>query len=132
LNQEDTMTLQMLIPTLLGRARTRLAPTTASPRAARMPTAAPASPQYRLVVLALATSADAIDAKVRHALGSHQLTPESATRIRRSGGYLLELDYVLRCERSRRAALVHLVSTLGDTDGVHAIRWETAPITRTP
>lgn len=120
------MTLQMLIPTLLGRARTRLAPAPA-PRADRTP----AAPQYRLVVLALAANANAIDAKVRHVLSAHQLTPESATRIRRSGGYLLELDYVLRCERSRRAALVHLVSTLGDTDGVHAIRWETAPITRT-
>ncbi|MBN4665723.1 hypothetical protein HUS70_18890 [Pandoraea nosoerga] len=125
------MTLQMLIPTLFGRTRSRLAPATAAPRAAKAPAAAPASPQYRLVVLALAANAEAIDAKVRQALSAHELSPESATRIRRSGGYLLELDYVLRCERSRRAALVHLVSALGDTDGVHAIRWETAPIMRT-
>ena len=121
------MTLQMLIPTLFDRARARLTPASATsiPVTASAGTLAP--PQYRLVVLTLASKADAIDAKVRHALRSQQLAPESATRVDRSGGYLLELDYVLRCERSRRAALVHLVSTLGDTPGVRAIRWETAP-----
>ncbi|MCI3206857.1 MULTISPECIES: hypothetical protein [Pandoraea] len=124
------MTLQMLIPSLLDRARARLAPNAA----ASTPTVAqasdahlPHSPQYRLVVLTLTSKADAIDATVRDALRTQRIAPEMATRTDRSGGYLLELDYVLRCERNRRAALVHLVSTLGDTAGVRAIRWETAP-----
>lgn len=120
------MTLQMLIPTLLDRARARLAPPCATPSAATRP-ASNASPQYRLVVLALATKAHAIDAQVRHALRAERLPPGHASRTERSGGYLLELEYVLRCERSRRAALVHLVSRLGDTPGVRAVRWETAP-----
>lgn len=112
------MTLQMLIPTLFGRqrARTSAAPATVT-----------TSPQYRLVVLTLASKASAIDVKVRTALQSQQLKLETAARTQRSGGYLLELDYVLRCERGQRAALVHLVSSLGDTPGVRAIRWETAP-----
>ncbi|VVE21799.1 hypothetical protein PIN31009_03169 [Pandoraea iniqua] len=112
------MTLQMLIPTLFGRHRARTPAT---------PVTATTSPQYRLVVLTLASKASAIDVKVRTALQTHQLKLETAARADRSGGYLLELDYVLRCERSQRAALVHLVSTLGDTPGVRAIRWETAP-----
>ncbi|WP_353189645.1 hypothetical protein [Pandoraea pnomenusa] len=116
------MTLQMLIPTLLDRARARLAPTSSATGQANT-----SSPQYRLVVLALASKAHAIDAQVRHALRAERLAPEAANRTERSGGYLMELDYVLRCERSRRAALVHLVSRLGDTAGVRAVRWETAP-----
>lgn len=116
------MTLQMLIPTLLDRARARLAPTPATTGPASA-----ASPQYRLVVLALTSKAQAIDAQVRHKLRSERLTPGHTSRTERSGGYLLELEYVLRCERSRRAALVRLVSMLGDTPGVRAVRWETAP-----
>ncbi|UVA77687.1 hypothetical protein [Pandoraea commovens] len=123
------MTLQMLIPSLFDRARTRLAPASATSNVTPTPhtTASHSSPQYRLVVLTLASRADTIDATVRNALRSQRISPETATRIDRSGGYLLELDYVLRCDRSGRAALVHLVSTLGDTAGVRAIRWETAP-----
>lgn len=136
------MTLQLLIPSLFDRARARLstkpAPTSnfaASNRtagqAAATQTAQP-TPQYRLVVLTLASKADAIDAAVCNALRTQRISPETATRTNRSGGYLLELDYVLRCDRGRRAALVHLVSTLGDTAGVRAIRWETAtqPVSR--
>ena len=82
---------------------------------------------YDLVVLALTSKAQAIDAQVRHKLRSERLTPGHTSRTERSGGYLLELEYVLRCERSRRAALVRLVSMLGDTPGVRAVRWETAP-----
>ncbi len=121
------MTLHMLIPTLFDRARARLTLASSALNPVTSSAGALASPHYRLVVLTLTSKADAIDAKVRHALRSQRLMPESAARLERSGGYLLELDYVLRCERSRRAALVHLVSTLGDTPGVRAIRWETAP-----
>ncbi|QHE92956.1 hypothetical protein PI93_013180 [Pandoraea fibrosis] len=121
------MTLHMLIPTLFDRARARLTPASSASNPMLSPADGLTSPQYRLVVLTLASKADAIDAKVRYALRSQKLMPETASRLERSGGYLLELDYVLRCERSRRAALVHLVSTLGDTPGVRAIRWETAP-----
>ncbi|VVE26170.1 hypothetical protein PHO31112_03389 [Pandoraea horticolens] len=121
------MTLHMLIPTLFDLARARLTPASSASNSLVTPADRLASPQYRLVVLTLASKADAIDAKVRHALRAQKITPETASRLERSGGYLLELDYVLRCERSRRAALVHLVSTLGDTPGVRAIRWETAP-----
>lgn len=125
------MTLQMLIPSLFDRARARLAPNAAAPNLATPQTAGSqatqSSPQYRLVVLTLASKANVIDATVRNALRTQRISPEMATRTGRSGGYLLELDYVVRCERSRRAALVHLVSTLGDTAGVRAIRWETAP-----
>ncbi|VVD77137.1 hypothetical protein PAQ31011_00935 [Pandoraea aquatica] len=123
------MTLQMLIPSLFDRARTRLAPASATSNATPAPhaTTSHPSPQYRLVVLTLASRADTIDATVRNALRAQRISPEVATRVDRSGGYLLELDYVLRCDRSGRAALVHLVSTLGDTAGVRAIRWETAP-----
>ncbi|BET10429.1 hypothetical protein [Pandoraea sputorum] len=123
------MTLQMLIPSLFDRARTRLALASATSNVtptSHITTSHPL-PQYRLVVLTLASRADTIDATVRDALRSQRISPETATRIDRSGGYLLELDYVLRCDRSGRAALVHLVSTLGDTPGVRAIRWETAP-----
>ncbi|WP_157123202.1 hypothetical protein [Pandoraea vervacti] len=131
------MTLQMLIPSLFDRARARLStkptPTStfATPNRTTAQTAQ-ASPQYRLVVLTLASKADAIDAVVSNALRTQRISPETATRTNRSGGYLLELDYVLRCDRGRRAALVHLVSTLGDTAGVRAIRWETAthPVSR--
>ncbi|VVD69391.1 hypothetical protein [Pandoraea anhela] len=124
------MTLQMLIPSLFDRARARLAPNAAASNPATSAAGdsrSAHSPQYRLVVLTLASRADTIDATVRDALRNQRISPEMATRTDRSGGYLLELDYVLRCDRSRRAALVHLVSTLGDTAGVRAIRWETAP-----
>ena len=128
------MTLNMLIPSLLDRARARLAPNSvaskhASPQTgmASAASAAHSSPQYRLVVLTLASKASVIDATIRNALRTQRISPETATRTDRSGGYLLELDYVLRCDRSRRATLVHLVSTLGETAGVRAIRWETAP-----
>ncbi|EON13513.1 hypothetical protein [Pandoraea sp. SD6-2] len=121
------MTLHMLIPTLFDRARARLTPASSASNALVTKANGLASPQYRLVVLTLASKADTVDAKVRHALRAQKITPETTSRLERSGGYLLELDYVLRCERSRRAALVHLVSTLGDTPGVRAIRWETAP-----
>ncbi|MFJ2993573.1 hypothetical protein [Pandoraea sp. NPDC087047] len=122
------MTLQMLIPSLFDRARARLAPASAASNTVSPPAESTlASPQYRLVVLTLASKANVIDATVRNALRTQRISPETATRTDRSGGYLLELDYVLRCDRSRRAALVHLVSTLGDTAGVRAIRWETAP-----
>ena len=122
------MTLQMFIPSLLDRARARLAPASnASNTVTPQTDSALASPQYRLVVLTLASKANVIDATIRNALRTQRITPETANRTGRSGGYLLELDYVLRCDRSRRAALVHLVSTLGDTAGVRAIRWETAP-----
>ncbi|VVE00215.1 hypothetical protein [Pandoraea terrigena] len=121
------MTLQLLIPTLIGRARARLSPASTASNRVSTSAGARVAPKYRLVVLTLASRAHAIDTQVRHVLRSHRLTPEAASRSERSGGYLLELDYGVRCEQSRRAALVHLVSTLGDTAGVRAIRWETAP-----
>lgn len=113
------MTLQTLFPTLFGRAGAK----SATPVTAPTPTV----PQYRLIVLTLASQASQIDTLVRTSLHQHRLAAGSVSRTDRSGGYLLELGYVLRCQRSQRAALVHLVSVLGDTPGVRAIRWETAP-----
>lgn len=127
------MTLQTLIPTLFGRVRAKsavpspAAPTHPTAREHASPHVDAAPPAYRLVILTLASQATAIDLQVRAALLKHRLPLGSANRADRSGGYLLELGYVLRCQRQQRAALVHLVSTLGETPGVRAIRWETAP-----
>ncbi|GAB3630637.1 hypothetical protein PTE30175_03292 [Pandoraea terrae] len=112
------MTLQTFFPALLGRTRVRTTPRTAS---------LPQPPQYRIVVVALTSQASRIDELVRTSLHGSRLAVQAPVTTARAGGYLAELSYTLRCGQGQRAALVHLVTRLGDTAGVRAIRWETAP-----
>jgi len=119
---EDTMTrqisLQTFFPTLFGRTRAHDAP---------RGTSHPALLRYRLIVLALTSQTPQIDTLVRSSLQYDRLSTEAPITTARVGGYLTESAYTLQCRQDQRAALVRLVTHLGETPGVRAIRWETVP-----